>query len=363
MFGQKMPHQTLSVFPVTTFVTNYDGDVSEPGYESLPDQSLLTNDPGYETVERLKVLSQRDPNSDYDPNYEVLRPANATFDDLSDHYAKVWSKSNTGDANDGYSSIKIVKTKIDKNDDDDDDDDNPGYCKISSNNVSAKPNHDYASIAESKLQATAGDENVYSSLNSDAGRQSQLSPILSMVTSASTLSESKTLTSPSSESAGTGDDTTPSSSNTPFNYNNIRSTTELTVSVSNYESLTGSESDSNYESVRYLNARDRENPYERLHNEKELKYDTLIRDTRIFNNNNNIKSSSNSSSGGDNPCSVSSNRNSAEHSDAGDYFQIWMKMHEFYMDEIPNDRKLLKHTHYTYFITHSAGTIDVICSK
>lgn len=88
----------------------------------------------------------------------------------------------------------------------------------------------------------------------------------------STISDTKTLTSPSSE----GD----SSSNTPINYNSMRSTDRslLTVSVSNYESLTGSESDSNYESVRYLNAKDRENPYEQLYNESDIKYDTLKRD-------------------------------------------------------------------------------------
>lgn len=320
MFAQKLQHSILA-FPVTI---NYGADGSEPGYESLPDQSLLTNDPGYETVEQPSALGsspgQQERNSDYDPNYEVLRPTHIEEDNLSDHYSKVWGQSKSGDASDGYSSIKIVKTKASR-EQDDDDDENPDYCTIP-NSLAAKKkiNHDYASISETKLQMPSPEE---------ANRQ-LLSPIASMTASASTISDTKTLTSPSSESYD-GDDTTTSSSRTPVKYNCIKSNTELTVSISNYESLTGSESDSNYESVRYLNASDRENPYERFHNDSDLRYDTLVREavaglhapTSTNNNNSSGCSSksmskSSSSSIDDNRVSSSPKRASADHSDSAD---------------------------------------------
>lgn len=329
--------QEIADQPAFAPVTNYGADISEPGYESLPDQSLLSNDPGYETVEptSAKISSQK-PNSDYDPNYEELRPANV--DNVSDHYAKVWSKSSKSDANDGYSSIKPIKAKIVRNNDDDDDEDNPDYCTISNPNepgtTTSKSDHDYACISRIRND----DEGVYSSITSTNKPNSSNTLVAS---TCSTISDSKTLTSPSSESGRSGDGT--SSTDTPFRYNSLRSNTELTVSVSNYESLTGSESDSNYESVRYLNAKDRENPYERLHNENDLKYDTLKRDVAgphsssrsnntNFNNNNNgtnsksnfsqSNSSSSTTSKSDGKISSSSSTNLNSNSDASDLSQV-----------------------------------------
>lgn len=268
--------------PNESYVSNYSGDGSEPGYESLPDQPLsLTNDPGYETLEKSNSKESKKNGSDYDPNYETLRPATKT--DSIDHYAKVLNKSKA-DANDGYSSIKPIKKKIIN-----DDDENLGYCTISDDreSLNAKPlNHDYASIGETAKENT--DEEFYSSITSEAAAlpihkngSSKASTPSSLTLSPNTalsmsicsnVTDTKTLTSPSSE----GDST----SNAPIGYNSLRSTdrSQLTVSVSNYESLTGSESDSNYESVRYLNANDRENPYEQLYNESDIKYDTLKRD-------------------------------------------------------------------------------------
>uniref|UniRef100_A0A2M4CI38 Uncharacterized protein n=1 Tax=Anopheles darlingi TaxID=43151 RepID=A0A2M4CI38_ANODA len=85
---------------------------------------------------------------------------------------------------------------------------------------------------------------------------------------------SETRTTPSS----TDGDGSTSSPDQPIGYgkhNNSNNTNTTTASIttnnslsrlsSNYESLTGSESDPNYESVKYLNVK--ENPYERLHNE------------------------------------------------------------------------------------------------
>lgn len=293
MFLQKLSQQSLNAFPETKtlFTSGYEGgggggggDGSEPGYESLPDQS--SNDPGYETVEQSKNAAKKD-GSDYDPNYETLRPT--TKPETIDHYAKVLNKSNM-DSNDGYSSIKPVKNTIISNEEDE----QLGYCTISDDRMPAsasKKNHDYASIRESTKDLLSQEENVYSSITNDMEPDSRdhhnksalhslasspspvsMTPNTMTMSMTSNISDTKTLTSPSSEGE--------TSSNTPICYNSLRSTdrSQLTVSVSNYESLTGSESDSNYESVRYLNAQDRENPYEQLYNESDIKYDTLKRD-------------------------------------------------------------------------------------
>lgn len=287
LFLQKLSQQSLNAFPELNSSGADGGDGSEPGYESLPDHS---NDPGYETVEHSKSNSKdsKKDGSDYDPNYETLRPTGMSLD-TTDHYAKVLNKL---DSNDGYSSIKPVKNKIISNEEDE----QLGYCTISDDRIpepsTSSKNHDYASIRDTTKDLLPLEENVYSSISNDIDHDdgrlhsktktqsavSTPSPIPMSSNTAltmsmtSTISDTKTLTSPSSD----GD----SSSNTPIQYKGIRSTdqSQLTVSVSNYESLTGSESDSNYESVRYLNAQDRENPYEQLYNESDIKYDTLKRD-------------------------------------------------------------------------------------
>lgn len=301
MFLQKLSQQSLNALPEVDSVGGDGGDGSEPGYESLPDRS--SNDPGYETVEQSHSKDLKKDGSDYDPNYETLRPT--IKPDSTDHYAKVLNKSHLQDSNDGYSSIKPVKNKIISSEEDE----HLGYCTISDDRIPPPPStakhHDYASIRDTTTAVAVAattttittttkdhagpEENVYSSISNDIehdGGQSKShsspastpSPIAMSPNSALTMSmtsavsESKTLTSPSSD----GD----SSSNTPIGYKHLRSTdrSQLTVSVSNYDSLTGSESDSNYESVRYLNAQDRENPYEQLYNESDIKYDTLKRD-------------------------------------------------------------------------------------
>lgn len=317
MFLQKLSQQSLNALPEVVDASGGSGngnggDGSEPGYESLPDNS--SNDPGYETVEPSHSKDSKKDGSDYDPNYETLRPTIRS--DSIDHYAKVLNKSNL-DSNDGYSSIQPIKNKIISNEEDE----HLGYCTISDDRTpepsSSSKNHDYASIQDTTT-STKGlvpiEENVYSSISNDIDHGNKTkthssptttpSPIPMTSNTAltmsmtSTISDTKTLTSPSSDG---------SSSNTPIGYKNIRSTdqSQLTVSVSNYDSLTGSESDSNYESVRYLNAQDRENPYEQLYNESDIKYDTLKRDDTANSlyaisskNVDNSKNSSQSSSSG-----------------------------------------------------------------
>lgn len=311
MFLQRLSQQSLNTFAEPN-AGGDGGDGSEPGYESLPDQS--SNDPGYETVAQSHSKDSKKDGSDYDPNYETLRPT--IHSDSIDHYAKV-SKL---DSNDGYSSIKPMKNTIISNEEDE----QLGYCTISDDRVPdlllSVKNHDYASIRDPTKHHPI-EENVYSSLTNDIDHDSRgqhkdklrsagstPSPIPMSSNTALTMSmtsaDSKTLTSPSSD----GD----SSSTMPIGYNSIRSTdrSQLTVSVSNYESLTGSESDSNYESVRYLNAQNRENPYEQLYNESDIKYDTLKRDDTAgslyavssknaeFSKNSSLSSSSGSGLGG-----------------------------------------------------------------
>lgn len=236
---------------------------SEPRYESLPHVS--TNDPGYETV-NVAGVATRKPNSDYDPNYEVLRPTE--------------QNSNKPPDNIGYSSIKnpndakhnLVVSK------------EPGYSRIDET-VTAAFNHDYASIAEENKRNylnnnditkfdgkpdasySSGENNAHHNYSTISETQSEL---LSLMSSTTLNDANKTRN--SSEHSNLSDiKTTPSasdsnSSDLQIGYNSIRTNNDDSrLTSSNYESLTGSESDPNYESVRYLD--EKENPYERLHND------------------------------------------------------------------------------------------------
>jgi len=308
----------------------------------LPDRSIiLTNDPGYEIVNQSRTS-----NSDYDPNYEVLRP---TVKKDEDGYSKIWEKPNadikSGDFNDGYSSIKSVRKEMVKQIIDFDDIDNtPGYSSISDrrNNLPSnsldtldKPfvkNHDYASIKDTKKKISINDNvksnnhisninnnlpgednsdgsDIYSSIsNTHAIKQetpttdnqptyssiSDYRIIASAATSSTVLTTQQTpTTSPGYSSISDTHTTTPStdnsnnSSDTQINYKLIKNdcskmddkvkrnnNNNIAVGNINYESLTGSESDPNYESVKYVDPK--ENPYELLHNEKSPDISKLI---------------------------------------------------------------------------------------
>lgn len=251
---------------------------SEPGYESLPDSSKLSNDVDYETV--LSV-GEKKPNSDYDPNYELLvRP----IKDTDNLYAKVWEQPQNDDLNDGYSSIKSIKKEH--------------HHASLSNNI----NHNYASISEassSDAYRTAKDRHNYSTISES--RPGYPDELLSdsnkrMSTSGySTISESKTT--PSSDSN--------TSDTIHTGYDSVDG-----HRFHNYESLTGSESDPNYESVRYT-SKDR-NPYERLHDDVALSpsSDTLY---------SRLESSSSKGDEDPSPISDKSNNDSVE---VDDYFQV-----------------------------------------
>lgn len=236
---------------------------SEPRYESLPHVS--TNDPGYETVNVSGVVTRK-PNSDYDPNYEVLRPTE--------------QNSNKPTDNSGYSSIKssndakhnLIVSK------------EPGYSRI---DETVAAHHDYASIAEknkrnflnnndvpkfdAKPDSASYDNNTaeYNSHHNYSTISETQSELLSLISSTQ---PDVNKTRNSSEHSNLSDiKTTPSasdsnSSDLQIGYNSIRTNNDDSrLTSSNYESLTGSESDPNYESVRYLD--EKENPYERLHND------------------------------------------------------------------------------------------------
>ncbi|KAM8706256.1 hypothetical protein ACLKA7_010519 [Drosophila subpalustris] len=176
-------------------------------YETIncpPCPPLSNNDPGYEQLQATTHNHNTDDDakkSDYDPNYEVLK-SRAHSDD---GYAKVLEKKRPAvdavDSSGGYSTI-------------------PG----------ADANHNYASILETKAHLVAAVPNetdhyarIAENAASTPGSSSQpISPLnsSSMVTSLS------------------------------------MTTSNSNVSTSQYESLTGtgSETDPNYESVCYLNA-------------------------------------------------------------------------------------------------------------
>ncbi|XP_058061003.1 mucin-12 [Anopheles bellator] len=320
---------------------------SEPGYESLPGGHQ--HDPGYETLNRSHRAE-----SDSDPNYEILRPANVAGGQTLPNTVKSPPSDSTRDS-DGYSSIRepiagrvVVKgppggsarSRLEFSGanhppaDDDADSTGPGYSSIRedydpgysviSERKKPPPGHDYASITEdtkkrklninNNIEPADDESDIYSSIpHTASGTLTLPSPLLtssssvvvSPVSGAGSVgptvdgstnyctiperpgrdgtgvaaggnlssspgysSISETRTTPSS----TDGDGSTSSPDQPIGYGKHNNTTSAATTnnslsriSSNYESLTGSESDPNYESVKYLNVK--ENPYERLHNE------------------------------------------------------------------------------------------------
>lgn len=234
----------------------------EPGYEILPARAEhVDSDPGYE------ILKQTN-NSDYDPNYEVLRP-------IDDGYARIMDKYRTS-TNDGYSSIKNVRRKIGEDEDDDDDlgvSPLDGYAKIGAkkqtninNNVVIDATLDDDNTSNLYSSLTCNPNNPpYATLNeikTDSSRSSFPTYATVQEIDAPKMANGTTENSPnySTISETTTQKTTPSTDS--FTSDNIL----LQVQPSDAASFTGSDTDPNYESVRYLNVT--ENPYERLHSEK-----------------------------------------------------------------------------------------------
>uniref|UniRef100_A0A336LB76 CSON002858 protein n=1 Tax=Culicoides sonorensis TaxID=179676 RepID=A0A336LB76_CULSO len=222
----------------------------EPGYEMLPERPTISLDPGYE------VLKQNTNNSDYDPNYEVLRP-------VDDGYARIMDKARQSH---GYSSIKNVRSKVQGDDDDLGCSPLDGYAKIGekkitniNNNVVIAPNDD-----NSEFYSNNSNNPPYASLNevksNELHRRSFPTYATVQESNGSITGHKTTGNSPNYSTISETQKTTPSTES--FN----SSENLLLPRPSDTASLTGSDTDPNYESVRYLNVT--ENPYERLHSEK-----------------------------------------------------------------------------------------------
>jgi hypothetical protein len=201
----------------------------EADYETQLDSM---DDPKYETL-KLDKKGQKAPqslatDSDYDPNYEIV---------MSKNQQKTSSSSSSTLVDDGYS--KIEKNLKDLSDDES----IPGYSTIK------KPEPDYSSIGG--LHHDRLPVNSITDLDTESNIYSSIPTVVQTVFTPSTDSNSSELPLDCD-----GRTSTTNSIATPTTVNN------------NYESLSNSESttldEPNYESMMYL----KENPYERLHNEK-----------------------------------------------------------------------------------------------
>lgn len=331
-------------------------NINEPGYESLPDNRTLSKcdsqDPGYEVVTDSKLLKTRQAvhrtSSEYDPNYEVLRPTISDKGGQSsdDGYAKVLEtntvpantcsaatlssahESNDNDMIDGYSSIdpnKRANLII-------------GYSEVGQKNNSTAKNHDYASIKETQVSSIKNLNNndddegsdIYSSIPSTTDttqfqyQYSNTSTNLLTENSPGYSSISEARTTPSTE----GYNSSELHINSDLGHFNSQSTLATnTLTTHRYESLTESESDPNYESVKYVNAK--ENPYERLHNEKSLELQlassTAATTPSSLSDVKSISTDGSSTGGGTliSPSGISSkSKSTSENLEVGDYFQV-----------------------------------------
>lgn len=197
------------------------------------------NIPKYETIKQQqeKRVDSITTDSDYDPNYEIV---------INKKQQRISISSSTSSTlvDDGYSQIgkKLSKLK-----DFSDDESIPGYSTIK------KPENDYSSIGEEqrklrnslKMSDTENDtdSNLYSSIPAVVQVQSVISP-----------------------------STDSNSSDMHLDYEPITSASITPTTVNNnYELLSMSESSINETSMKFV----KENPYERLHNEKSPDVDSI----------------------------------------------------------------------------------------
>lgn len=262
---------------------------SEPGYETLPESNRRNDDPGYETVKpQAAKVSVHHRNSvstsDYDPNYEVLRH-NSTGPivhkqqaDMS--YAKVWNPSSSvSDASEmsigGLSDFHDYAKISDQN--------QRNFIlgpadRITENEEDSFASDIYASISTVVERSLGGGTNQ---MHLDLTATSEPDPNYSTISETRTGTTSTLDGSATSSASGGTAKTSPSSDSslTPIDYATMKNSTSTTTTITldderltMYESLTGSESDPNYESVRYTDVDGvptrPENPYERLYSSK-----------------------------------------------------------------------------------------------
>lgn len=204
-------------------------DENIPKYETL---KLSNRQQQPQQQPQQKGMDSITTDSDYDPNYEIV---------VNKKQQRISSSSSTSSTlvDDGYSQIG-KKLKLQQKDFSDDDESIPGYSTIK------KPENDYSSIGEEqrklrnslKMSDTENDtdSNLYSSIPAVVQVQSVISP-----------------------------STDSNSSDMHLDYEQITSASITPTTVNNnYELLSLSESSITEPSMRYV----KENPYERLHNEK-----------------------------------------------------------------------------------------------
>lgn len=192
----------------------------------------IEEDPKYETLKLTDNLQQKQNDSDYDPNYEIVINKNQ----------RISSSSSTSSTliDDGYS--QIGKKQMSSLKDYSDEESIPGYSTIK------KPEHNYSSIGESLVNNLK----ITDELDTELNIYSSIPAVMSAVVSPSTDSNSN-----SSEMQHLDYEEITSNSVTPTTTN----------ANNNYESLSISESSlttTDEPTLRYQ----KENPYERLHNEK-----------------------------------------------------------------------------------------------
>ncbi|XP_030370927.1 uncharacterized protein LOC115621418 [Scaptodrosophila lebanonensis] len=224
---------------------NHSKSIGEKHYETIVSPPTRHNDPGYEQLQSPHDDDAK--KSEYDPNYEVLK----SRDHSDDGYAKVLEKkrapnlldSDAVDSSSGYSTI-----------------------------LGADANHNYASILETKAAAAAATPASAIVLITGEGEPSAVATAVeteteidhyariaetghhlppSVVTTPGSATSHLVLTSP----------TSPNGSSLMHHSSSITTVTTSTSNMSSrqtpissqYESLTGSETDPNYESVCYLN--------------------------------------------------------------------------------------------------------------
>lgn len=298
---------------------------NEPGYESLPGQSSANNsDPGYETlVKTSENESQRKTTSDYDPNYEVLHPTKYCTTGSDDGYAKVLEKPRIDfdDMIDGYSKVKERVTI---------DEDIPGYSRIGEPTIETISKlHDYASIAEAQKFKESITINYNNNNNNNSNNNknyekhsepysklSQPSPPPPPPPPLPPNSFEKPLISPTTSQSSSADQVLIIKTNSDTPTTTLSSSSHQLLPSSNYESLTGSDSDPNYESVRYL---DLENPYERLNTES-TNTATVSSDMPVSTPSSTDGKNSNSDS--KLLSSTGESATASENGDVDDYFQV-----------------------------------------
>lgn len=290
---RKILVHTSSKPPITVYSVQVNS--SDKHYETIANPGLPpnnSNDPGYETLLKPKINSSLNVNdsekksSDYDPNYEVLKGPNITNINSAgasdDGYAKVLEKKRINideDSIDGYSKVKGEEN------DDIKDAITGGYSTIA-DVKGPDANHNYASILETKGGSLTVDTASHDTDSDHYARIAEKNepppqpstPNLPLSNSNKSMVDELltprtadlSITSPTSITSSSILNTSSiNSTSTNLTTTSTISSRQTPTSSSQYESLTGSETDPNYESVCYLNTSSgqQENPYERLQTE------------------------------------------------------------------------------------------------